>query len=87
MATPADAPAVTVRPRKVKLKPSMACSSDAALARLAVIDAREGQIVELRFFGGLTMEETAEVLSISPRTVRREWMLAKAWLRGEIAQA
>jgi RNA polymerase sigma-70 factor (ECF subfamily) len=54
------------------------------LLRLSEIDARKGQIVELRFFSGLTEEETAEVLSISPETVRRDWRFAKAWLRNEL---
>jgi RNA polymerase sigma factor (TIGR02999 family) len=53
---------------------------DEALTRLAARDARKSQIVELRFFGGLSVEETAEVLTISPRTVKREWSLARAWL-------
>jgi RNA polymerase sigma factor (TIGR02999 family) len=53
---------------------------DEALTRLAVRDARKSEIVELRFFGGLTVDETAEVLKISPRTVKREWSLARAWL-------
>ena len=54
---------------------------DEALKRLAEIDPRQSQIVELRFFGGLSIEETAEVLAISPGTVMRDWTLAKAWLR------
>jgi RNA polymerase sigma factor (TIGR02999 family) len=53
---------------------------DTALMDLATIDSRKSQIIELRFFGGLTVEETAEVLKISPRTVKREWSLAQAWL-------
>jgi RNA polymerase sigma factor (TIGR02999 family) len=57
---------------------------DDALTALAVIDARKSQIVELRFFGGLSIEETAEVLGVSPGTVMRDWTLAKAWLRREI---
>jgi RNA polymerase sigma factor (TIGR02999 family) len=57
---------------------------DAALRRLAEFDPRQSRIVELRVFGGLTAEETAEVLEISPRTVRREWTLAKAWLYRQI---
>lgn len=57
---------------------------DEALNRLAVFDERQSQIVELRFFGGLTIEEVAEVLSISISTVKREWRIAKAWLRNEI---
>jgi len=57
---------------------------DEALQSLAVIDPRKSQIVELRFFGGLTLEETAAVLSVSSRTVLREWDLAKAWLNREL---
>jgi len=57
---------------------------DEALIRLASLDALHGSIVELRFFGGLTVEETAEVLNTSPATIKREWTLAKAWLRREI---
>ena len=57
---------------------------DEALQTLSVIDTRKSQIVELRFFGGLTLEETAEVLKVSSRTVLREWDLAKAWLRREL---
>jgi RNA polymerase sigma factor (TIGR02999 family) len=53
---------------------------DEALERLTALDARKGRIVELRFFGGLSLEETAEVLSISSPTVQREWRAAKAWL-------
>src|SRR6266480_3051681 len=53
---------------------------DEALERLAAQDARKGQIVELRYFGGLTVEETAEFLKLSQRTVEREWTMAKAWL-------
>jgi RNA polymerase sigma-70 factor, ECF subfamily len=57
---------------------------DEALSMLARQDARKSRIVELRYFGGLSIEETAEVLGISPTTVRREWTLAKAWLRREL---
>jgi RNA polymerase sigma-70 factor, ECF subfamily len=53
---------------------------DAALTRLAQMDARQARVVELRFFGGLSEEETADVLAISSRTVKRDWSLAKAWL-------
>ena len=53
---------------------------DEALTELETLDPQTGRIVELRYFGGLTIEETAEVLGISPRTVRREWRRAKAWL-------
>src|SRR5918911_4262143 len=57
---------------------------DDALKSLAEIDPRQSQIVELRFFGGLSIEETAEVLGVSPGTVMRDWTLAKAWLQREI---
>jgi len=55
-----------------------------ALTRLTELDPQQGPIVELRFFGGLTTEETAEVLGISPATIGREWTLAKAWLYAEL---
>ena len=55
-----------------------------ALERLAAFDARKSQIVELRFFGGLSIEEAAEVLGVSQGTVMRDWTLAKAWLRREM---
>jgi RNA polymerase sigma factor (TIGR02999 family) len=55
-------------------------SLDAALDRLAEIDERKSKVVELRFFGGLSVQETAEVLRVSPLTVKREWRMAKAWL-------
>ena len=57
---------------------------DLALERLAARDAQQSRVVELRFFGGLTIEETAEVLGISPATVKREWAMARAWLRREL---
>ena len=53
---------------------------DEALEKLSVQDPRKGQIVELRYFGGLTTEETAAFLKISHRTVKREWRMAKVWL-------
>ena len=59
---------------------------DEALDQLAAIDPRRSRMVELRFFGGLSEEETAEVLKVSPRTVRREWSLARAWLHRELRQ-
>jgi RNA polymerase sigma factor (TIGR02999 family) len=58
---------------------------DEALGRLAALDPRQGQIVELRYFGGLSLEETAEVMGISSITVRREWGKAKAWLYRELS--
>jgi RNA polymerase sigma-70 factor, ECF subfamily len=57
---------------------------DEALNRLATVDDRKSQVVELRFFGGLSVKETAEVLKVSPDTVLRDWKLAKAWLLGEL---
>jgi len=57
---------------------------DDALKDLLAFDPRQSQIVELRFFGGLTNEEIGEILDVSPRTVKREWRMAKAWLRREI---
>jgi RNA polymerase sigma factor (TIGR02999 family) len=59
---------------------------DEALERLAQIDEQQSKIVELRFFSGLTVEETAEVLKISPATVKRDWSMAKAWLHREISR-
>ena len=57
---------------------------DDALIALAAIDERKSQVVELRFFGGLSIEEAAELLKVSPETVKRDWKLAKAWLRREL---
>ena len=59
---------------------------DEALTRLAKFDERQARIVELRYFSGLTIEETAEVLRISPATVKSDWNVAKAWLRHEITR-
>jgi RNA polymerase sigma factor (TIGR02999 family) len=59
---------------------------DTALTRLAALDARQAHIVELRFFAGLTVEETAEVVGTSPRTVKREWQMSRAWLKREMAR-
>jgi RNA polymerase sigma factor (TIGR02999 family) len=57
-----------------------------ALDALAAFDPRKAKVVELRFFGGLSVEETAEVLKLSPQSVMRDWKLARAWLAREIAQ-
>ncbi len=59
---------------------------DLALNRLEEIDARQAQIVELRFFSGLTVEETASVVQVSPETVKREWRTARLWLARELAR-
>lgn len=56
-----------------------------ALQRLSALDPQQGTIVEMRFFGGLTVEEIAEVLNVSPATVKREWAIAKRWLRRELS--
>ena len=56
-----------------------------ALERLALLDARQARLVELRYFGGLSIEETAEALEVSPATVQREWATARAWLKRELA--
>jgi RNA polymerase sigma factor (TIGR02999 family) len=61
-----------------------ALALDAALQRLEQLDPNQGRIVELRFFGGLTVEETAAALDISPATVKREWAMAKGWLYREL---
>jgi RNA polymerase sigma-70 factor, ECF subfamily len=60
------------------------CALDDALQVLGRMDPRRAQVVELRFFGGLTVEETAEVLAISPQSVMRDWKLARAWLTREL---
>ena len=60
------------------------CSLDDALESLARIDPRRAKVIELRFFGGLSIEETAEVLQVSPQTVMRDWRLARAWLAREL---
>lgn len=57
---------------------------DESLERLAKMDARQAKIVELRFFGGLTVEQTAELMGISEKTVKRDWSVAKAWLHGDL---
>ena len=61
-------------------------SLDDALSALAVVDPRKSRVVELRFFGGLSVEETAEVLKVSPQTVLRDWKLAKVWLFREMSR-
>jgi RNA polymerase sigma factor (TIGR02999 family) len=60
---------------------------DDALRTLAELDPQQCRIVELRFFGGLTVEETAELMGMSPRTIKREWRVAKAWLQRELEAA
>jgi RNA polymerase sigma factor (TIGR02999 family) len=81
--------------RQVSLDEAMAVSPerdsdlvqlDAALEALAAFDARKARIVELRFFGGLSVEETASVLKVSPQTVLRDWSLSKSWLAREMGR-
>jgi RNA polymerase sigma factor (TIGR02999 family) len=59
---------------------------DRALEALAAIDARKSRVIDMRFFGGMTVEETAEALHVSPDTVKRDWRLAKMWLLRELEQ-
>jgi RNA polymerase sigma factor (TIGR02999 family) len=66
-------------------KASEVIALDEALKELALIDAQQSRIVELRFFGGLTVEEAAEVMRVSPATIKREWSSAKAWLYRKLA--
>jgi RNA polymerase sigma factor (TIGR02999 family) len=81
--------------RKVSLEEALVVSAergsdlvalDDALKGLAAVDARKSQVVELRYFGGLSVEESAEALQVSPDTVLRDWRLAKAWLLRELSQ-
>jgi RNA polymerase sigma factor (TIGR02999 family) len=60
---------------------------DEALVRLSELSPRQAHVVELRYFGGLTVEEAASVLEVSPKTVKRDWAIARAWLRRELSQA
>jgi RNA polymerase sigma factor (TIGR02999 family) len=60
---------------------------DEALSRLADLDPQQARVVELRYFGGLSIEETADALSVSPATVKRHWTLARAWLLRELEGA
>ncbi len=79
---------VNISPNKRTAASALQCLDivilDDALTRLAKLDAEQERVVELRFFAGLSIEETAEALDVSPRTVRREWSMAKAWLHKEI---
>lgn len=65
-------------------QPTELLALDESLMRLAAVDPQQGRVVELRVFAGLSVEETAEVLGISPATVKRDWAVAKAWLLREI---
>jgi len=63
------------------------CALDEALDVLAQLDPRRARVIELRFFGGLTVEEAGHVLQVSPQTVMRDWRLARAWLARELSQS
>jgi RNA polymerase sigma-70 factor (ECF subfamily) len=65
-------------------QPADLLALDESLAHLSSVDPQQGRIVELRVFAGLTVEETADVLGVSPATVKRDWAVAKAWLLREI---
>ncbi|MBD3235936.1 MAG: sigma-70 family RNA polymerase sigma factor [Candidatus Eisenbacteria bacterium] len=82
------------RARPTELEPEMAIqlddtvdllALDRALTKLSSLDPRMGQVVELRYFCGLTIEETADVLGASPRTVKTDWTMARAWLKQELS--
>ncbi len=74
-----DEPAAEIRPSEELL------AVDEALKRLGQLDPQQARVVEMRYFGGLTVEETAEALAVAPRTVKRDWAMAKAWLRLEFS--
>jgi RNA polymerase sigma factor (TIGR02999 family) len=75
-----DDPLVLVHGREAEL-----LDLDNALGRLAALDERQSRVVECRFFGGMSVEETAAALDISPATVKRDWTLARAWLNRDLA--
>jgi RNA polymerase sigma factor (TIGR02999 family) len=68
-------------------RPADLLALDESLSRLAALDPQQGRVVELRVFAGLSVDETANALGISPATVKRDWSVAKAWLQREIQQA
>jgi RNA polymerase sigma-70 factor, ECF subfamily len=65
-------------------RPAEMCALDEALTSLAKIDPRRARVVEMRFFGGLSVDETASALGVSPQTVMRDWRLVRAWLTREL---
>jgi RNA polymerase sigma-70 factor (ECF subfamily) len=67
-------------------RPDKMLALDGSLTQLEKMDARQARIIELRYFGGLTVDEVAKILALSPTTVRREWTSAKAWLYGELKE-
>ncbi len=78
-----DIDGLTPRPGITRFEEILAV--DEVLRRLGELDPQQGRVVELRYFAGLTVEETAAALGISPRTVKRDWALASAWLRRELS--
>lgn len=68
----------------VVTEPETVLAVDTALTKLARLDARQARIVELRYFGGLSVEETAKAAGVSEKTVKRDWAMARAWLEGEL---
>jgi RNA polymerase sigma factor (TIGR02999 family) len=79
---PLDEPLLITRDQPAEL-----LALNDALERLAQFDARQSRVVELRYFGGLTVDETAAALDMSPRTVKREWRVARAWLHREVQKS
>jgi len=71
-------------PDRLSDKAATLCALDDALNSLAQLDPRRATVIELRYFGGLSVEETAQVLNVSPQTVMRDWRLARAWLTREL---
>jgi RNA polymerase sigma-70 factor (ECF subfamily) len=70
----------------ISAQPAELVALDDALRSLAGLDPRKGQVVELKYFGGLTVDEIAKVLQVSPETVARDWRLARAWLLRELSK-
>jgi RNA polymerase sigma factor (TIGR02999 family) len=80
----ADVPAADL---SIEYNPKEILSLEAAIGKLERNDLRAAQVVRLRFYGGLSVEETAEALSVAERTVKRDWMFAKAWLVNELGES
>jgi RNA polymerase sigma factor (TIGR02999 family) len=72
------------RPLQVQQDEVDFAAIDEALSRLEALDPQQGKLVELRFFGGLSIKETADIIGVSPATVKREWAIARAWLQREL---
>ena len=77
-------PSVDIDQLRVASDSTALCALDDALESLTQIDPRRAKVIELRFFGGLSVDETAEALDVSPQTVMRDWRLARAWLTREL---